>query len=207
MMIPAINWFDMLVVVLILLGVRQGRKVGMSGEVIGLMYWVSLALAAGLGHVWVGVFIQSKAPLATGYCLVIGYLLIAMVLRLIFERIKTANAEKLAKEDMFGGMEYYFGMAAGALRVACMVVVFIALLHGRYISHADRVAAAKVQRDSFGAVLFPTFVLFHSAVFYESLVGRMLAAHAGWLLVPAMPPGAAASLALERPQPWDSAPQ
>lgn len=206
-MIPAINWFDMLVVVLILLGVRQGRKVGMSGEVLGMSYWVCLVFGAGLGHVWVGVFIQSKAPLGTGYSLVIGYLLIAMLLRLIFERIKAANAEKLAKGDMFKGMEYYLGMMAGALRVACMVVVFIALLHGRFISHADRVAAARVQQDSFGAVLFPSFVLFHSAVFYESLAGRMLAAHAGWLLIPAMPPGAPASQALGRPQPWDSDPQ
>jgi hypothetical protein len=54
------NWFDILVVVVLLLGAWRGRKHGMSQEFIPLLKWVALVLVCGL------VYAPLAAALAGG---------------------------------------------------------------------------------------------------------------------------------------------
>ena len=106
-----------------------------------------------------------------------AYLLIAIVIKLLFSFIKRSVGEKLVGSDIFGRMEYYLGMAAGMLRYACMLLMFMAFLNAKYISEAELKRVAKVQKDNFGDISFPTFGSLQQDVFKKSLVGSLTKQH------------------------------
>jgi hypothetical protein len=85
--------------------------------------------------------------------------------------------EKLVGSDIFGRMEYYLGMAAGMLRYACMLLMFMAFLNAKCVSEAELRRMAKLQKDNFGEISFPTFGSLQQDVFKKSLVGSLTKQH------------------------------
>ena len=171
------NWFDLVVFVFLVVGVFRGRKRGMSEELLAIFMWLSIVLASANFYRPAGLFLVSMTGMSRLVCYITAYLLIAVVIKLLFSFIKRAVGEKLVGSDIFGGMEYYLGMAAGMLRYACMLLMFMAFLNAKYISEAELKRVAKVQKDNFGDISFPTFGSLQQDVFKKSLVGSLTKQH------------------------------
>ena len=171
------NWFDLVVFVFLVIGVFRGRKRGMSEELLAIFMWLSIVLASANFYRPAGLFLVSITGMSRLFCYITAYLLIAIVIKLLFSFIKRAVGEKLVGSDIFGRMEYYLGMAAGMLRYACMLLMFMAFLNAKYISEAELKRVAKVQKDNFGEISFPTFGSLQQDVFKKSLVGSLTKQH------------------------------
>src|SRR4051794_14761457 len=122
----AFNWFDILVVAVLFLGIVHGRKQGISGELLEVLQWLLMVVVAALFYAPLGNSIAAFAHLSLLSSYLIAYLLIAFSIKLVFSMIKRMVGEKLVRADTFGGMEYYLGMIAGALRFLCVIVVALA---------------------------------------------------------------------------------
>jgi hypothetical protein len=92
---------------------------------------------------------------------------------------------------MFGRAEYYFGMAAGAIRFACMLVCLIALMNARIVSAEEMARTEKLQAKNFEGIRFPTYGHIQHAVLFESLSGRTVKANLSPLLIASVNSGAA----------------
>jgi len=171
------NWFDLVVFVFLVVGVFRGRKRGMSEELLAIFMWLSIVLASANFYRPAGLFLVSLTGMSRMVCYIAAYLLIAIVIKLLFSFIKRSVGEKLVGSDIFGRMEYYLGMAAGMLRYACMLLMFMAFLNAKYISEAELKRVAKVQKDNFGDISFPTFGSLQQDVFKKSLVGSLTKQH------------------------------
>jgi hypothetical protein len=55
--------------------------------------------------------------------------------------------------------------------------MFMAFLNGKYISEVELKRVAKVQKDNFGDISFPTFGSLQQDVFKKSLVGSLTKQH------------------------------
>ncbi len=180
-----INWFDVLVIVLLIVGVFRGRKRGMSMELLPLLQVLIIVVVGAELYEPLGKQLAASAGSAVNIVLsyIIVYVLFAIAVHLIFSRIKSAVGEKLVGSDVFGRMEYYFGMTAGMLRYAAIVIMGMALMNAQRIDHAAEARNRKMQAENFGTISFPTFGSIQIDIFEKSRVGVFARDHLSQLLI------------------------
>jgi uncharacterized membrane protein required for colicin V production len=182
------GWFDLVALTMLVVGVIRGRKRGMSEELLDFLQWLLIVVAGGgLYRPLTQVLALPAGTFGPALLAVIVYLLIALFIKLVFSMIKRSVGQKLVEGDMFGNLEYYLGMGAGAVRYACMLVFAMALLNAKHFTSAELAASAKRQKDNFGSISFPTLGSTQQTVFQKSYVGRLAKAHLASLLIETAP--------------------
>ncbi len=153
---PFINWVDVLIVVLLLLGIVRGRRRGISEELLDVIKWGVIVVACAFLYEPAGVFLAQNSVFSLLSCFVAMYAMIALLILLLFSFIRRSVGQKLVSSDAFGPTEYYLGMVAGMARYACVILVAMAILNARYFSPGEIGSQTKYQEDNFGTKLFPT---------------------------------------------------
>jgi len=181
------NWFDVTILVMILIGIHRGRRHGMSEELMLVLKWVAIAGVSAVAYRPVGEVIASGPvfDLLTGY--VLAYIGVALLVAAVFALMKRAVGGKLIGSDTFGKSEFYLGMLAGMLRFCCILIAAIALLNARYFSSAEIEQERKYQNDVYGSNFFPTLYTVQAQVFEQSLTGPWIRSQLGFLLIEPTP--------------------
>ncbi len=182
--VMSMNWVDFVVLAALFVGALVGRKRGMSQEVLDLMQWLLIVVFGATLCGPVGSLIERTAHFGPLWSRVTAYLFVLVVFMVVFGFIRKMVGEKLVGSDTFGGLEYYLGMLAGAVRFACILVVLMAFLNAKHISDAELAAFAKIQKDNLGSISFPTFGSLQEDVFKKSLSGRAVRRYLGSQLIP-----------------------
>ncbi len=170
----AYSWFDLAVVAVLVVGIVRGRSRGMSEELLDVLKWLAIVVIGGMVYRPLGHYVADYTHLGIASSYVVVYLGVLIVIRALFQWIKRLAGEKLVGSDLFGNGEYYLGMAAGAVRFACYIIVGMALLHARHVS-ADQLAAdARMQQENFGDISFPTIGRIQQTVFKGSASGQFV---------------------------------
>lgn len=169
-----LTWFDLLVLALVAYGIFRGKKRGMSEELLDVFQWLLIVVLGAFFYGPVGKLVQGAAGFSALLSNIIAYVLVALIIKLIFSMIKRNVGEKLVHSDAFGRFEYYLGMVAGTVRCLCILIFSLSFLHAKYISDAERAATAKMQRDNFGSISFPTIGSLQQSIFYESYSGQFI---------------------------------
>jgi uncharacterized membrane protein required for colicin V production len=178
-----INWFDVLVFVMLLIGWQRGRKRGMSLEFITMLNWLAIILAAGRVYQPLGEWLTTVVPLGKLFAYIISYLLVAGAVAGIFMLIKRYIGGKLSGSDTFGKAEYYLAMPAGMVRFLCILVAGLALLNARLYRLEEVRAMQKYQMDNYGSEFFPTLQSAQAQVFKQSLLGPHIKKYLSFLLI------------------------
>jgi uncharacterized membrane protein required for colicin V production len=182
-----LNWFDLVVLGILLTGAVLGRKRGISEELLPLLQWLAIVVIAAIGYQPLGQFIASSVDITLMFAYIIAYLLCLAALCFAFKWIKRMVGEKLVTGDVFGSLEYYLGILAGTLRFACILLVVMSLVHAKLISPEQLSAEARVQRENFGSISFPTFGILQQAMFSQSVTGQFVKRHLDQQLIAATP--------------------
>ena len=170
----SLNWFDLVALVFIVVGVVVGRKRGMSTELLVVLQWLTIVFLAALATPPFGTMLANLSGFSPVVTFITAYLLAAIVIKVLFFAIKRMSGEKLVARDAFGGFEYYLGMTAGGIRFACMLIFALALLNAKQISDKDLTVQRNEQMDSLGSIYFPPFGSIQRAIFRGSFTGRMV---------------------------------
>jgi len=177
------NWFDLLVVIALVLGYHQGRKHGASVELIGMFKWVAILLGCAFLYQPLG----GQLAQVTGLGQLFGYLLAyagaGVIIASIFLFLKRKLADRLIGSDAFGRSEFYLGMFAGIVRFACVLIAGMALLNARLYSSAEVRADLKFQNDVYGSNFFPTLQSVQAQVFEQSVTGSWIKKQLAVLLI------------------------
>lgn len=170
----ALNWFDFIVLALLIFGLFRGRKNGMSEELLPILQVLLMVVLGARFYEPLGRMLFAKTSLfSLLFCFVSVYLAIAIVIKIIFGSIKTKVSEKITGADMFGRMEFYLGMLSGMIRYAGIIIMFLAVMNAKEISKAEMDRIAKLQKENFGDISFPTFGSIQDAVMNKSFTGKM----------------------------------
>ncbi len=169
-----INWFDLLVVTSLIGGGVFGRKKGMSEELLPLFQWLLIVVLSALYYEPAGRFLAKTTQLNLLAAYLVSYLFMALLISLAFGWVKRLVGEKLVAGDLFGQLEYYLGMLAGSLRVACLLVAVLALLHAPLVSPEELAAERRMQRENFGTITFPTLGMIQQATLRDSITGQVV---------------------------------
>lgn len=183
-----VNLFDFVLVTILVLGVFRGRKNGMSGELMSLLKWVTVAVVCGFSYPHVGRWVKDISVFSLLASYVIAYLAVALVILALFALVKHSLGGKLVGSDVFGRSEYYLGMGSGFLRFAAVLIVALALLNARYFSPAEVRAMEAYQNDVYGSNFFPGLQSLQSTVFERSFLGPRIKENLGFLLIDSTPP-------------------
>jgi uncharacterized membrane protein required for colicin V production len=177
------NWFDVFVVIMIMIGYTRGKKHGMSQESLAVIKWIAVVIVGAITYEPLGLFIAETARLGKLFSFILAYGIAAGVIALVFTFVNRTLGEKLKGSDTFGKGEFYLGMPAGMLRFACAVLVLLAFLNARYYTTAEVKAMAKFQNDNYGSNFFPTLSSIQDDVFKGSFVGKNVKEHLSFLLI------------------------
>jgi uncharacterized membrane protein required for colicin V production len=177
------NWFDLLLVVVLLMGLFHGRKRGMSEELLLFLQWVAIVLVSAALYQPLGDRLVASTPLSHLTCYVIAYIALAILVAVAFLLFKRLFHGKLLGSDAFGRAEYYLGMAAGMTRFGCALLAGLALLNARAYTSEEIRAYQAYQNEVYGSEYFPGLQTLQANVFEKSLTGPLIRAHLGFLLI------------------------
>ncbi|MGO9477914.1 MAG: CvpA family protein [Limisphaerales bacterium] len=187
-----VNWFDGVVLGMLIIGVFRGRKHGMSREILPLLKWVTLVLVCGLFYpVTAQLFTNSAGTGKLASC-IYGYLLLAFGVWVVFLIFKRLLVNRVGENNFFGGGEYYLGMMSGVIRFACMVLAVLALLNAPYYTQADIKAHEAYVKRWYGGGLysgnyFPDMNTIQEQVFNKSFAGPYIKDYLGSILIETAP--------------------
>jgi uncharacterized membrane protein required for colicin V production len=177
------HWFDLIVVGVLFVGILRGRKNGMSVEFMLVLQWLAILIGASIGYKPLGRFIVQMTSISQLWSYIISYVTCMIAISILFAMMRRSTGGKLIGPDAFGSGEYYLGMTAGAVRLACITMVFLALLNAKLYSQQALEAEEKFQARWFEGIRFPTIGTTQRAVFKKSFVGRSLKEYASFLLI------------------------
>ena len=179
-----INFFDALLIVVLVAGIARGRKHGMSEELMSLLTWLAVLFGCAVvyqpGGELIGQFTSMFSRLT---CYLIAYVVGALLVFLLFAGIKRGLGGKLLGSDIFGRSEYYLGMGSGLLRFSCILLTALALLNARYFSPTEVRAMEARDIDIYGSDFFPGLHSMQATVFEKSLTGPWIKENLGFLLI------------------------
>jgi len=178
-----LNWFDLVVVIVVLLGFKAGRKRGMSEELMVTTQWVTIVIAGALLYKPFGDMLAQSSPVSHLFCYITIYIVAAIVTKIFFSLVKKAVGGKLVGSSVFGAAEYYLGMLAGGIRYSCILIAALAILNAPYYSPQEIAAAHASQIQNFGSNFFPEFSTVQTGVFKESFIGSLIKQRAQILLI------------------------
>ena len=185
-----INWFDVLVVVVLLVGYSRGRKHGMSKEFLHVIKWLTVVLVSAIGYEPLGIWLESTVHIGALTSYIVAYCFVAVFVLLLFSFLNASLGRKMEGTDTFGKGEFYLAMPAGMLRFACVLLVLLALLNARLYQTSEIKAMEKFQNDNYGSQFFPTLSSIQNEVFEQSFVGTQIKTHMSFLLIkPTSPNG------------------
>jgi magnesium-transporting ATPase (P-type) len=198
------NWFDLAVLAVLAFGFWRGRKRGMTKELFPTLQWVAILLGAGLGHIPLAAWLHQQGLVNKVFgahldehtaALMSAYLCILFVVCVIFSTLKRRWEPKLEGSNCFGGNEYYWGVVAGLVRYAALMLVALALLNGPYYSPSEIQAIKQYKLNTFaggGNVkglendtgdFIPSVYEVQDSVFKKSFVGPLIKSKLSILLI------------------------
>src|SRR5213082_2641138 len=157
-----INWFDLFVLAMLVVGIYVGRKRGMSLELLSVLQWLMIVFVAAITCEPFGKMLAELSGISPVLTYTAAYLLAAILIKIVFIMILRMAGEKLVASDVFGNFEYYLGMAAGLIYIppfgSIQRAVFDESMTGRavkqYLSaeliNVDPAAGKGVARESIG---------------------------------------------------------
>lgn len=182
-----VNWFDIFVLLMLLIGYTRGKKNGMSQESLAMLKWIAVMLIPAIAYEPLGLWLATTAQLGKLTAYLTAYAISALVVALIFILVTGPLAARLKGSDAFGKSEFYLAMPAGMLRFACIVIVLLAFLNARYYSTAEVRASKKYDQDNYGSSFFPHLYAIQDDVFKNSFVGSQIHKHLDFLLIKPTP--------------------
>ena len=181
------NWFDIAILLVLFLGLRSGRKHGMSEEIILVIKWLAIILVGGLGYAVVGDVISENSVFSHLSSYLMAYAVIALGITVTFLVIKKMANGKLVGSDVFGSGEYYLGMIAGVVRYTCILIFGLALLNAPLYTKQQIDADLKFQNDVYGSNFFPKLYTVQQDIFEKSFIGPHIHNELGFLLIKSTP--------------------
>jgi uncharacterized membrane protein required for colicin V production len=168
------NYFDVIAVVWLCIGVLRGRKRGMSQELLPTLQWIAIVVVCGLFYWPLSQFIRPYAQFTVLWSNITAYFLIAVGIHVIYLWFKQMLGTKLVETDPFGRGEFYLGMTAGLVRFACMFLVAMALMNSRVATSAELAETKKFQQAWFSDISFPTYGEFQQDALIHSMTGSVV---------------------------------
>lgn len=168
----SVGWVDFITLLVISVGIVHGRKRGLSEEILDVVKWLTIVVAAAFLYRPLGDFLNFKPILSPLSFYIIAYILIVLILFVVFGYIKGKFGEKIIESDIFGRMEFYGGMGAGAVRWLCVYFVLLSLIHAPFYSDADRARRKKEVDYNYGSDFFPSLVKIQDSIYLSSLTGK-----------------------------------
>jgi uncharacterized membrane protein required for colicin V production len=178
-----VNAFDVILLVVLLMGIFRGRRHGMSEEMMHLIKWIAVVVACGYLYDPIGHWVAQSSPFSLLASYLMVYSIVATLILVLFSLFQYYFGGKLVGSDIFGRSEYYLGMASGLVRFGCMLLAALALLNARYFSSGEVMAMKRVQDDLYGSNYFPTWHGAQEVVFEKSVTGPFIKNYLGFLLI------------------------
>jgi uncharacterized membrane protein required for colicin V production len=184
------NYFDIVAIVWLIIGLLWGRMRGMSQELLPTLQWIGIVIAGGLLYRCFSPNIHRDTYYSVLWSNIAAYLLLAVAVHLICLRLKQLFDAKLRESKLFGRAEFFLGMMAGTVRFGCMFLVGLALMNAHVATAAELAKAKKSPRHTLARFLFLTYSEFQQDVLFKSISCNWVQANLNSVMIASATSGA-----------------
>jgi len=177
------NWFDLVLVTVLIMGILRGRKRGMSEELMTVLLWLGIVFSCSVVYEPLGDWLLSVSLMNRLTCYVTAYLITAGGVALTFLLFRRFFHGKLVGSDAFGKAEYYLGMPAGMVRFGCVMLATLALMNAPHYTQKEIQDYKDYQMKNFDSEFFPGFQTLQANIFEKSLTGPFIKKYLAFLLI------------------------
>jgi uncharacterized membrane protein required for colicin V production len=177
------NWFDLVLVAVLIMGIFRGRKRGMSEELLTMLQWVAIVIVCSIAYQPLGAWLAGVSLLNLLSSYVAAYVMAGLGVSIAFVLFKRLFHGKLIGSDAFGKAEYYLGMPAGMFRFGCVLLAGLALLNAPFYTQQEIQAYKEYQMKNFDSEFFPGLQTLQANVFEQSLTGPAIKKYLAFLLI------------------------
>jgi uncharacterized membrane protein required for colicin V production len=195
------NGFDIVVIVMLVVGFYYGRKNGISKEILPLLQWLSVVIVSGVFYPVTAQLLVNIAPLRLLTSYVLGYVILSLAVFFVFSFLKRILGLRLFASNLFGNTEYYLGIPAGMVRFACILLFALAFLNARYFTPEEIKAHNDYEQRWYGSDFFPGLLAVQNQVFEKSFTGPYIKEYLGGLLIQSTPLHDGGSQPAHKPKP------
>jgi len=178
-----INWFDLLVIILLAVGALRGRKRGMSQELIPVLKWIAIVVVCSFFYAPIAQQISQATVFSLLTASFTAYLGLALVVVIVFALINRQLGGKIIGSDTFGRAEYYLGIFAGIIRFSCLLIFGLALLNARLVTQEEIDERTQFVKKNYDNDFFPALYQIQDQVFKNSAAGPVIHNHLDSLLI------------------------
>jgi uncharacterized membrane protein required for colicin V production len=188
------NYFDMIAIVWLIIGLFWGRMKGMTLEWLALLQWIGIVTAGGLLYPSFSHVIHRYTYYSASWSDITAYVLIAVGVHLLYIRFREAWFQKLGGKKLFGRADSSLGMVAGGARFACMLLAGLALMNSRVATAAEPAKTDKSSKNKANGIYILKYGEFQRNVLIHSLAGNWVQTNlksiliASWDPLPTPPP-------------------
>lgn len=182
------DYFDIVALDWLILGLFQGRRRGMSRELLPLLQWIAIVIAAGALYSDLSPLIHQNTYLSVLWSNISAYLLIAACVHLVYLWFSRMFTAKLAEMNLFGRREYYLGMIAGTARFTCILLFGLALMNSCFAPVAVPAGKLAKPKKSNAGLHFPTYAELEQDVLSNSFSGNWVQSNLKPVLIASVKP-------------------
>ena len=183
------NYFDIVLVVWLIIGLLWGFKRGMTLELVPLSQWMGSVFAGGLLYRAFPARTFTTAPITLSF---------GPISRLICwsffppSDLHSASKETLTQicvgKIVWARRVLRLGMMAGGVRFGCVLLVGFALMNARLASSEEMAKAEKSHQHDLSRALFLHFGAFQQNVVFNSMSGHWVQSNLPSFLIASAPP-------------------
>lgn len=182
------HWFDLVTLTVLGIGIYNGRKRGMSDDLLRVIQWLVMLFVGAKFYHPLGMALANWMQIQPNTAFVMVYVALVIGVKVAFDWLRRGLGEKLVGSDFFGNWEHHLGMATGMVRYGCMLLMALALLNAVYVTEEEIWQSNRVQNENAGNISSETIGEMQRQIFDESKAGRVAKLNFNSALINAVPP-------------------
>lgn len=179
----SIQVFDVVVVIVLILGFKVGMKAGGNVMLPKFVKWLTTIVGAALGYEWVGLQLHRLAGFTEATAFIVSYCLIAAFVFVTIHLLEGRFEQIIKKSAVFGEIETMGGGVLGLFTYCTILLLTMGILHGDRTSKAEVARQEKANREEYGEAALPPLASVKYYIFDKTNTGKLIRSRLGLVLI------------------------
>lgn len=181
------HWFDLVAVVVLIVGFKTGQHKEALPKLLSAIRWALTLLIClflyKLPALWLAKKFSMQPDTVALMLFPLEFLIVFFLVGIVWKRVTNIYSDK----EPFGKWEHHMTKVAGSLRFLVFLLVAMAWISGRYVTEKDIRDHKTFCKENFGGITYPVLSTINNDMFNGSYTGKFAKDYLGGILMTPLP--------------------
>ncbi len=187
MSLVSAHWFDLLVVVTLIVGFKIGQRKETLQQLISICHWALTLVICLFLYKLPAIWLAKTLSMQPDFLALIIFPIEFAIVYFLLNSKRRRIAKSVVEKEPFGHWEHHTTKVAGALRFFTFLFVLMAWISGKSVTEKDISDYKAFCENNFAGIMFPVPATIHHDIFNGSFTGKVAKEYLNGLLMTAIP--------------------